>query len=132
VRVALENITVSLAGRATPSETTLATVGAYVVVVATTLPDVGGHLTSVYLAALNVGPIAASHLLTAPGEPPRITQRGLHAGPASVTHARACLLDHAAELRDALAARTAQAVGVDVPTATLQTAEQAWGEPRRD
>ena len=53
-------------------------------------------LVSSYLADL-AGPAAASHMRLLPGQPPRVAQRTLEGLPGQ-SHARACLLDHAAEL----------------------------------
>jgi hypothetical protein len=47
-------------------------------------------------------------------------------------HARPCLLDHAAELQQELAALTGQAVTVDVGSAALERAADAWGPPAPD
>jgi hypothetical protein len=98
VRQTLDDITVAIASTLETSSTTIATVGAYVVVVATTLPDRAIGLTSCYLGELD-GDTAVSHLHLGPGPRERLSQRILEAGQPGVTHARTCLLDHAAELR---------------------------------
>jgi hypothetical protein len=44
-------------------------------------------------------------------------------------HARACLLDHAAELQQALGELTGEQVLVDVPAGALERAARAWRPP---
>ena len=46
-----------------------------------------------------------------------------------LTHARTCLLDHAAELQTALAELTGEAVSVDVAPRALDQAATAWTQP---
>jgi hypothetical protein len=128
VRHALDDITVAIASTIEPSSTTIATVGAYVVVVATTLPDRAIGLTSCYLGELD-GETAVTHLHLGRGPRERLVQRILEAGHAGVTHARTCLLDHAAELRASVAEVTEQHVTVDVGARALEQAAQAWIEP---
>lgn len=127
MRQALD-ITVAIASTIETSSTTIATVGAYVVVVATTLPERGIGLTSCYLGELD-GATAVSHLHLGPGPRDRLSQRILEAGQPGVTHARTCLLDHAAELRAAVSEVTEDRVTVDVGARALERAAQAWAEP---
>jgi hypothetical protein len=128
VRQALDDITVAIASTIEPSSTTIAMVGAYVVVVATTLPDRAVGLTSCYLGELE-GETAVSHLHLGPGPRERLSQRILEAGQPGVTHARICLLDHAADLRAAVSELTEEHVTVDVGTHALDRAAQAWTQP---
>lgn len=128
MRQALDDITVAIASTIETSSTTIATVGAYVVVVATTLPDRAIGLTSCYLGELE-GETAVSHLHLGPGPRERLNRRILEAGQAGVAHARTCLLDHAAELRAAVSEVTEEHVTVDVGAHALERATQAWTEP---
>lgn len=121
MRVELPAITVTVNGTDQVASTTIATAGPYVVVVATTLPDLVYSVTSVYLGDLD-GTVAASHLhLTARGGQ-RLEQRKLAAVGPGATHARACLLDHAAELNAALGGNAQ----IDVGPAALEHAAAAW------
>lgn len=92
------SLPITLAGQPQASETLAATVGAYVVVLATTLPDYGVTVTSTYLGYPGAD-TQATHLLLAPGRGAgtRTDVRSEHSIP--VTHARRhCLTDHAAVL----------------------------------
>jgi hypothetical protein len=132
-RVILTGIDVAVDAVAQEASTTIGAVGGYAVVVATALPQLGVTLTSSYLAEM-VGDIAASHLCSVPGGPPMIDQHVLPGHQPGQTHARACLLDHVAELRDTLDAFHTSAVTVTVTVAdsTLADVDRAWqaqGEP---
>ena len=118
----------AIASTVETSSTTIAAVGAYVVVVATTLPDRAVGLTSCYLGELD-GETAVSHLHLGPGARERLSQRILEAGQPGVAHARTCLLDHGAELRAAVSEVTEQHVTVDVGARALEMAAKAWSEP---
>ena len=126
-RIALTGIEVAIDTVAQDCSTTIGTVGGYAVIVASALPDLGIALTSSYLAAL-VGDIAASHLCSMPGGPPLIDQHVLPGDQPGQTHAQTCLLDHVAELRNALDTfRGAGAiVTVTLADAALQLADRAW------
>ncbi|MGZ6670214.1 MAG: hypothetical protein ACXVH3_36775 [Solirubrobacteraceae bacterium] len=50
-------------------------------------------------------------------------------GMAGETHARACLLDHAAELRAFLDPNGEEEVSVEISDAALAQAAAAWGQP---
>ena len=128
MRLVLHDITVAIATTPQPSSTTIATAGAYVVVVATTLPDRAVGLTSCYLGEID-GDTAASHLHLGPGPEERLSQRVLPGDQPGLTHARTCLLDHAAELQTALAELTGEAVSVDVAPRALDQAATAWTQP---
>jgi hypothetical protein len=128
VRQALDDITVAIASIIETSSTTIAAVGAYVVVVATTLPERAIGLTSCYLGELD-GETAVSHLHLGPGPRERLSQRILEAGQHGITHARTCLLEHAAELRAAVSEVTEEHVTVGVGARALERAAQAWAEP---
>ena len=125
MRLELEDIAVTIDGIIQASSTTISAADAYVVAVATTLPDRVIQLTSCYLAALS-GPAAVSHLLHLRGPERRFTQRIL--GPlAGTTHPRRCLLDHAGELQNALVEILTGDVQVDVPATALARADGVWG-----
>jgi hypothetical protein len=130
VRHELPDLTIAIAGTPQRSSTTIATVGAYVVVVATALPGHAVTLTSCYLGQLD-GDTAASHLLLTPRAAAQLQQRVLPTLQPGETHARACLLDHAAELQAELAELDDHPIQIDVGPVALQRATDAWsaGEP---
>jgi hypothetical protein len=128
VRHALDDITVAIASKIKPSSTTIATVGAYVVVVATTMPDRATGPTSSYLGEVDAE-TAVTHLYLGRGPRGRLVQRTLESSHAGVTHARTCVLDHAAELRAAIEDVTEEHVTVDVGARALEQAAEAWTEP---
>ncbi len=121
----LPAITVTIAGVAQRSETTIGAVGGHAVILTSALPLLGITLTSSYLAAL-VGNIAASHLYSSPGRPGLIEQHVLPGEQPGRTHAQACLLDHVTELQARLIALTDEHVSIDVDDATLEQADSAW------
>jgi hypothetical protein len=128
VRRVLDDVTVAIAGRIEPSSTTIATAGAYVVGVATTLPGRVVGPTSCYLGAFE-GDTAVSHLHLGPGRRDRLAQRILPGEQPGLTRARACLLEHAGELQAALSDLTHEQVSVDVSPRALEQAAGAWAEP---
>src|SRR3954447_12217290 len=99
MRQPLAGVSVRLDGALTPTTTTIAAIGGSVLVLATAAPQLPLTLTSCYLARTDRA-LAVTHLhLSARAEtfsqyPPPAAQ--LHA-----TLAGACLLEHAATLRDA-------------------------------
>ena len=107
--------------------TTIQAAGAYVIVVETVVPSRGAALSSCYLADLS-GDTAVSHLRRALAAAPVFSQR-LLTGMAGETHARACLLDHAAELRGFLDPDGDEAVSVEVSEAALARAAAVWRQP---
>ena len=109
--------------------TTIQAAGAYVIVVETVVPSRTAGLSSCYLADLK-GRTAVSHLRRAPASPPVFSQRVV-TGMAGATLARACLLDHAAELRAMLDPEGEEAVSVEVSDAALARAAAVWREPER-
>jgi hypothetical protein len=86
----------------------MGSVGAWVVAVATTLPDQVLGLTSCYLGQL-YGAIAASHLRLGP-DATTAQRAGAPAPPHVAEHARTCLLDRAAELQQTIADLTGKQV----------------------
>ena len=127
MRQPLPGVSVRLDETATASSTTIAAVGASVLVLATPLPHQGLTLTSCYLARSD-GALAVSHLrLTPSGE--KFDQRRVPPGHLHATLAGACLLDHASVLRDLAVAATGADVRVDVAVDTLARVAEAWGPP---
>jgi len=125
VRHALPDVTITIAGEKQRSSSTIATVGGYVVVVATALPAAGITLTSCYLGQIG-GDTAATHLLLAPDDGAQFHHR-IVSGELGEDHARACLLDHAAQLQAALTAEDLD-VRIDVGQLALARAEAAWSQ----
>ena len=111
--------------------TAIHSVSGYVVVVISVLESRAVLVASSYLANLS-GRTAASHLRTCPGRPGSFTQRIIERM-AGQTHARACLLDHAAELRDALdELMPDEEVMVEVSDRALAQAARVWSQHRQD
>jgi hypothetical protein len=131
VRIELDSLRVEIGGATVRSSTTIGSVGGYVVVVATTVSDQALGLTSCYLGQLD-GAIAASHLRLGPGGYERLSAQVLPRAPHVAEHARACLLDHAAELQQAIADLTGAEVLVDVAASALERAVEAWGPATPD
>ena len=105
--------------------TAIENAGAYVVVLSSVLESRAVTVVSCYLADLG-GPTAVSHMRLLAGRPRQVAQRVLE-GLAGQSHARACLLDHAAELRDTLGELLEhEEVSVDVADATLEHAVRVW------
>ena len=110
--------------------TAIHSVSGYVVVVISVLESRALLVASSYLANLS-GPTAASHLHTSPGRRGALTQRLIERMPGQ-THARACLLDHAAELRDALDELLEdEQVTVEVSEEALGLAARVWSHGSR-
>jgi hypothetical protein len=126
-RIALSGITVAIDGLTAQTSTTIAGVGGYAVIITTTLPALGVTLTSGYLSAL-IGDIAVSHLCSIPNARPIIDQHVLPAGQLGETHARACLLNHISELRNALEAhqQAVSTVSATIADVALEGADHAW------
>ena len=105
--------------------TAIENAGGYVVVLSSVLESRAVTVVSCYLADLG-GPTAVSHMRLLAGRPRQVAQRVLE-GVAGQSHARACLLDHAAELRDTLGELLEyEEVSVDVAEATLEQAVRVW------
>ena len=115
--------TVGLAGSRVRSSTTVASVGAYHLAVATVLPDRGVELESFYTGHEQLGESNVTHLLLAPG------LRALHAEPLShlevpvVWARRRCLYDHLQRLGDFLRDLGYGHVQIDVCDEVLAGAE---------
>jgi hypothetical protein len=125
---ALPGISLSLAGELVDSETTLATVSGYVVVLASVVPRLAVTLTSTYLGQID-GDTAASHLRLLPDAAllptaSPLSQRVLPGAQPGSTHLRLCLLDHVAELQQLLADLTRDVVAIDIAASTF---DLQWG-----
>jgi hypothetical protein len=105
--------------------TVIENAGGYVVTVSSVLQSQAVTLVSCYLADL-AGPTGVSDLRLASGQPPQISQRVLDGLPGQ-SHARACLLDHAAQLREALRELLDdEEVGVELAEEALEQAARVW------
>ncbi len=128
MRLALEQIEIVIAGRVDRSETEIVSLGAYVIAITTVLEDHGGLLACSYLLDLDGRAIAADLWR---GQTLRaFDHRELEL--AGVHCARACLLDHAAALRDRLADELDDHIRVEVPEATLSACERVWDQSATD
>jgi hypothetical protein len=105
--------------------TVIENAGGYVVTVSSVLASQAVTLVSCYLADL-AGPTGVSHLRLVPGQRPQVAQRVLDGLPGQ-SHARACLLDHVAQLRDAVGELLVdEEVGVELCEETLERASRVW------
>ena len=107
-------------------ESTIDNAGGCALAISSALPAHGTVLNSVYLADFSAGPLAVSYLLTAPGRLGELWQRIIEDGPMGAGLMRACLLDHAAVLRDSLERLWAGAVSVQVSDLALEEAARFW------
>jgi hypothetical protein len=125
MRLELEGLEVRADEWSERCATAIENASGYVVVLSSVLESRAVTLVSCYLADL-AGPPAVSHMRLAPGRCPVIAQRVLEGLPGQ-SHARACLLDHAAELRDALGELLeGEEISVDLAEETLEQAARVW------
>jgi len=111
--------------------TAIHSVSGYVVVVISVLESRALLVASSYLANLS-GRTAASHLRSSPTVRGEFAQRIIERMPGQ-THARACLLDHAAEIRDALEELLpGEEVMVEVSDQALAQAAHVWSRGAED
>jgi len=127
MREPLAGVTVRIDDTPAAASTTIAAVGSNVLVLATVVPARALTLTSCYLARSDAA-LAVSQLAVDALEE-RLTQHVIAPTAHHATLAGACLLDHAAALRDLLAERTDALVTVDVDPDVLERAADAWGPP---
>ena len=80
---------------------------------------------SAYVADLS-GATAVTHMRLAPGRAASFDQQVLGGFP-GVSHPRACLLDHAAELRALAEELLEEPVVVEIAEASLEHASTVWG-----
>ena len=111
--------------------TAIHSVSGYVVVVISVLKSRALLVASSYLADLS-GRTAASHLRSSPAVRGEFAQRIIERMPGQ-THARACLLDHAAEVREALEELLPdEQVLVEVSEEALAHAAGVWSRGAHD
>jgi hypothetical protein len=127
MRELLAGVNVRIDDVSVGASTTIAAVGGNVLVLVTALPARALTLTSCFLARSDAA-LAVSRLASDAHEE-RLTQRVLAATEHHATLAGACLLDHAAALRELLAVRAGAPVSVDVDPNALDCAADAWGPP---
>ena len=101
---------------------------AYVVTVISVVPSRTLALVSAYVADL-AGETAVTHMRLAPRQRARFHQQVLNGLPGT-SHPRACLLDHAAELRGALEDLLDEPVTVEIPEPALDQATRVWSQIR--
>ena len=106
---------------------TIENASAYVVTVITVLERYSLSLVSAYVADLSVQ-TAVTHMRLAPGRATSFEQQVLGVFP-GVSHPRACLLDHTAELRALVEELLEETVVVEIPEASLERASTVWGIP---
>ena len=108
---------------------TIENASAYVVTVITVIESRSLSLVSAYVADLS-GRTAVTHMRLAPDRAASFEQQVLGGFP-GVSHPRACLLDHAAELRALVEELVEEPVVVEIPEASLEHASTVWGAPPR-
>jgi hypothetical protein len=106
---------------------TIENASAYVVTVITVIESRSLSLVSAYIAELS-GQTAVTHMRLAPDRGADFEQRVL-GKLAGVSHPRACLLDHAGELRALVEELLKETVVVEIPEASLERASTVWGAP---
>ena len=127
MRLDLEGVEISAGDWRERCVTEIVGAGAYVVAVTTVVASRSVALASSYLADLD-GETAATHMRVA-DPPARFSHRTVRL--AGISHARGCVLDHAAELRDLLAELLDRDdVRVDVDELALVQAERVWEQPQ--
>ncbi len=104
---------------------TIENASAYVVTVITVIESRSLSLVSAYVADLS-GRTAVTHMRLAPDRAASFEQQVLGGFP-GVSHPRACLLDHAAELRALVEELVEEPVVVEIPEASLEHASTVWG-----
>ena len=130
MRVELQGLEVRDGEGSERCATAIENAGGYVVVLSSVLESRAVTVVSCYLADLD-GPTAVSHMRLLPGRPRQVAQRVLKAL-AGQSHARACLLDHAAELRDTLGELLEhEEVSVDVPESDARAGRPRVGRGAR-
>jgi hypothetical protein len=108
-----------------PCSCTIENASAYVVTVITVIESRSLSLVSAYVADLS-GATAVTHMRLAPGRAASFDQQVLGGFP-GVSHPRACLLDHAAELRVLAEELLEEPVVVEIPEASLEHASNVGG-----
>jgi hypothetical protein len=129
MRQKLPGVQVDCGSGAEYCETSIQVAGGYVVVVESLVVDREVLLVSSYLAEFN-GRTAVSHLALVGSAPAGFSQRMVERM-AGETHARACLLDHAAALQRALDPTPDGTVSVAISDEALAAAAAIWREDDR-
>jgi hypothetical protein len=106
---------------------TIENASAYVVTVITVVPSRALALVSAYVADLS-GHTAVTHMRLPPGRRATFEQQVLGGLPGT-SHPRACLLDHAAELRATVEELLDEPVTVEIPEPALEHASAVWDSP---
>jgi hypothetical protein len=123
MRVQLDGVRVTVGADRVNCSTELVGEGGFVVTAITVVADVGVQLLSCYVAGLQ-GPAAVTHMLSA-SSAPRFKQHTVQL--AGATLARACLLDHAAQLRELLEVEYhLDDVRIDIQDRSLAEAQRVW------
>jgi hypothetical protein len=124
MRRELEGVEVVANAKRERYSTSVQTSSAYVVTLISVLESRALTLVSAYVANIG-GETAVTHLRSAPGQRAGLVQRPL-AGMAGETHLRACLLEHASELRDFLQEIGGKEARVDIAEVALEQAAAMW------
>ena len=106
---------------------TIENASAYVITVITVVPSRTIALVSAYVADLS-GHTAVTHMRLPPGRRASFEQQVIGGLPGT-SHPRACLLDHAAELRTMLEQLLDEPVTVEIPEPALEHATAVWDSP---
>jgi len=101
------------------------TIGAYVVVLTTSVRPFAVTIVSTYAGAIDRD-TAVTHLHLAPRRTPELQQRVLSGPQPGETHAGGCLLDHAAELQQLLITLTDEIVTIIVGRDAIDAATRSW------
>ena len=107
---------------------TIENASAYVVTVITVVPSHRLGLVSAYVADLD-GETAVTHMCLSPSGRRATVEQQVLGGLPGTSRPRACLLDHAAELRRALEELLDAPVRVEIAERTLEQASRVWGQP---
>jgi hypothetical protein len=129
MREPLDGVTVHINRVPVSASTTIGTIGAHVLVLTTAIPGRGTTLTSSYLARSDAAMAVSRLIAHAGGE--RLQQHTLGPTDHHATLAGACLLDHAAALRELLTEQPDALVTVDVDPSTLTSVARSWGPAHR-
>jgi hypothetical protein len=117
----VDGVRISGDGRPVASETTATAAGTSVLVLITTLGELGVTITSTYIGHAGTETLAAHLAVTRERRTLEHVEHSRDALP--VTHARErCVLDHAQQLQNGLVARTGGTVAVDIAPRALARA----------
>jgi len=128
MRLELGGVEVRGEGWAETCGCTIENASAYVVSVITVVPSHRLGLVSAYVADLE-GETAVTHMRLSPSGRRATFEQQVLGGLPGTSRPRACLLDHAAELRGALEELLDAPVSVEITEPTLEQASRVWGKP---